>query len=401
MKSLMVSRFRMVVLVTFLLAFTGFIYSCGGGGETTTRTASVYITDDVTDAFDQVIVTIYKVEFVNAVDNSVVTVFEAPQGLTYDLSELSGVLEKLGTLPEGSYSSVLVTVGKELILVDKLGVQVSPDNPPVFAENAGTACSEDGTCVIEISGAANVVSTERVVLDFDLKQFEYNPLSNTVTAKVVLDADGSDYDNYQEIKEDDYELKGIIQSIATGEFDLTVLKAEGFIPDSNVITVFAGDTVQFTCDDDDERVVCGISGIADLQVGMKVEVDGTWNGSGFTATKVEVDGDDDIVAAVCDLPDRNVTEFTGLTVQPELEAAAYTFDSGVYSITVSDVTVLITQETRIEYETADTDRIICADQIPETSGDIDIEVEVEYYQALDSSDNPVNVAYKIEIEIED
>ncbi|GMT46439.1 MAG: hypothetical protein IEMM0007_0005 [bacterium] len=391
MKRLMVSRFREVVLVTFLLAFAGLLYSCGGG-ETTTRTASVYITDDVTDAYDQVIVTIYKVEFVNAVDSSAVTVFEDSRGLTYDLSELSGVLDKLGTLPEGSYSDVLITVGKELILVDNAGVKVSPN--PVFGENAWTSCSNDGTCVIDIPGASNVVSTERVVLDFDLKQFVYDDLTNTVTAKVVLDADGSEYENYQEIKEDDYELKGIIQSFTTGGFDLTVLKAEGFIPDSNIITVSAGDTVRFTCDDDDERTICGISGISDLQVGMKVEVDGTWNGTGFVATKVEVDGDDDIAAAVCDLPDRSVTEFTGLTVQPDLEAAAYTFDSDAYSLTVSGVTVLITQETRIEYETGGTDRIICADQIPVTSGNI----EVEYYHALDSSGSTVNVAYKIDFE---
>ncbi len=53
---------------------------------------------DTTD-YDQVIVTIYKVEFVNAADSSAVTVFDDPQGLTYDLSELSGVLDKLGTLP--------------------------------------------------------------------------------------------------------------------------------------------------------------------------------------------------------------------------------------------------------------------------------------------------------------
>jgi len=388
MKRLMVTRFRMVVLVTFLLAFAGLLYSCGGG-ETTTRTASVYITDDVTDAYGQVIVTIYKVEFVNAADDSVVTAFESAEGLTYDLSELSGVLEKLGTLPEGSYSGVRITVGEELILVDKNGVQVSPN--PTFSENAWTTCSS-GTCVIDIPGAANVAGTGRVVLDFDLKQFVYDPATNTVTAKVVLDADGSDYENYLEIKEDDYELKGIVRSITAGGFELTVLKAD-FIPESNVITVSAGDSV-VTCDDDDERAACGISGIADLQVGMKVEIDGTWNGTEFVATRVEVDGDDDIAAAVCDVPDRSVTQFTGLTVQPELEATAYTLDPDAYSITVSGVTVLITQETRIEYETGGTDQIICADQIPESSGS----VEVEYYQALDSSDNPVYVSYKIEFE---
>lgn len=387
MKHLSAERIRLVVLVTFLLAVTGLLYSCGGG-ETTTRTASLYITDDVTDAYDQVIVTVYKVEFVDATDNSTVTAFESAEGLTYDLSELSGVLERIGTLPEGTYSDVRVTVGEELILVDSSGEVIKP----TFSENAWTACS-NGTCVIDVPGASNVVGTGRVVLDFDLKQFVYDPATNTVTAKVVLDADGSDYDNYLEIKEDDYELKGIVKTIATGGFDLTVLKAD-FIPESNVVTVLAGDTVLFTCDDDDERAACGISSIADLQVGMKVEVDGTWNGTEFVATRVEIDGDDDIAAAVCDLPDRSVTEFTGLTVQPHVEAAAYTFDPDAYSITVSGVTVLITKETRIEYEAGGTDQIICADQIPASTGN----VEVEYYQAVDASDNTVYVSYKIELE---
>ncbi|NOZ70197.1 MAG: DUF4382 domain-containing protein [Deferribacteres bacterium] len=389
------TRFRGVVLAVFLLALAGLLYSCGGSETATTATgttpaAGVYITDDVTDTYAQVIVTIYKVEFVKAADKSAVTAFESTEGLTYDLSELSGVLDKLGTLPEGTYSGVRITVGEELILVDKNGVQVSPN--PTFSENAWTTCSS-GKCVIDIPGAANVAGTDRVVLDFDLKQFVYDPATNTVTAKVVLDADGSEYKSYQEIKEDDYELKGIVRSITTGGFELTVLKAD-FIPGSNVVTVSAGDNVRFTCDDDDERPACGISAITDLQVGMKVEVDGTWNGTGFVATKVEVDGDDDIAAAVCNVPDRSVTHFTDLTVQPELEATAYTLDSDTYSITVSGVTILITQETRIENETGGTDQIICADQIPASSGS----VEVEYYKALDSSNNPVYVSYKIEFE---
>ena len=69
-----------------------------------------------------------------------------------------------------------------------------------------TSCSED-KCAIEIMGATNVLNNQNVILDFDLKQFTFDTDTNTVTAKVVLDADGSHHKDYAEMKDDDYELK--------------------------------------------------------------------------------------------------------------------------------------------------------------------------------------------------
>ena len=52
---------------------------------------------------------------------------------------------------------------------------------------------------------------EKVIMDFDLKRFIYNPDTNRVTARVVVDAEGSKYHDYEEIKQDEYKLKGIIK----------------------------------------------------------------------------------------------------------------------------------------------------------------------------------------------
>ena len=189
-----------IILVLLLILTTFTLYSCGGGGgssegsssSTSTSKASLYITDDMSDSYQQVLVTIYKVEFEKASDKSRVPAFEDTQGVTYDLTELRGVIERLGSLPQGSYSKVYLTVGEGLILVDSSGNEL---NPTFDDSNAWTTCSAS-KCVIEVPGAANVTKNHHVILDFDLKQFKYDAATNKVQAKIVLDADGSGYNGY-------------------------------------------------------------------------------------------------------------------------------------------------------------------------------------------------------------
>ncbi len=386
-----------LVLLLFLI-LTVALYSCGGGGgggdgSTSSSNSSLYITDDISDTYQQVLVTLYKVEFEKASDKSLVTAFEDAQGVTYDLTELRGVIEKLGSLPQGSYSKVYLTLGEELILVDNSGNELKP----TFDDsNVWTTCSNN-KCVIEVSGAANVTDNQHVILDFDLKQFTYDATTNKVSAKIVLDADGSEHEGYFELKSDDYELKGIVDTINANSVDLKVLKAKHFMPDSTIVTVQFDSSTEFDCDDDDGKSSCSVSSSADLQVGMKVEVEGTWNGTVFVATKIEVDEDDDIAFTPCTVPDRSMTEYSALKVQPEIEATGtdpYTFDSTNYTITVSGKTIYITKETRIKDETTGSEKAICADSIPSTSN----KIEVKYFEGQDSSGSTVNIAYKIEFE---
>jgi hypothetical protein len=404
MKMKTISRQRRgVVIFAMLLMMAALLYACGsggGGGSAGTggvASAGVYITDDMNRDYQQVIVTIYKIEFERAQDKTLVTAFEDSLGVSYDIHELHGLLEHLGSLPAGSYSKVLVTVGKQLIITDSNGQQITPN--PAFEENAWTSCSQE-TCVIEISGAANIVSQQKVILDFDLKQFRYDPSTNTVRAKIVLDADGSGHDGYQEMKIDDYELKGVVQSVADDSFEISIIKVEHFAPPSNIVTVVVNSDTQYGCDDDDHRSSCPISGLEDIQAGMTLEVKGAWNSgsSTFEAYRIEVDEDDDIAVSACTIPDRSISDFSNLIVQPKLEqegnAVSYAVDSGNYSIQIAGRTILITRETVIEDETSGAEAIICADEIPSSAH----EVSVRYYSADYQNMQNQYVAYKISLE---
>jgi len=316
MKQLHIYTKKHPVLICFLLCVAIALYSCGssgGGGNSSgvdsgsTSNASLFITDNLTTNYEQVIVTVYKVELVKSSTGASLTAFEDALGITYDLRALSGILETLstGTIPPGSYNRVYITVGEELILVEKS----NPSNPvtAVFdaSKNKTTCIPGTGTdpakCILEVTGAVNIIGRQNVVLDFDLKQFKIDTsvLPNAVTAKIVLDADGT-HNRYHLCKQDDYQLKGIIQPLSLNYpfFDIAVLKAINFNPPSSTVKVAVDSNTVFTCDDDDLIPVCQISDFNDLVEGMKVELKGVWNDLAvppqFEAVSVEVDEDDDV-----------------------------------------------------------------------------------------------------------
>jgi len=393
-------RLCSTILVVFLLLLGTFMLSaCGSDTDSNSISASsggnLYITDDVTVDFQSVIVTIYKVAFVKTSNGSSLTVFEDPLGVTYDLSSLNGILAKLSStpIPVGSYNRIVITIGEELVLVNNSGVDITPNT--TFAENHWTSCSK-GKCDIEIMGATNVVNKQNVILDFDLKQFTYDPDTKTVTAKVVLDADGSHHKDYVEMKDDDYELKGIIKSINSNSIEITVIKAKHFATASSVITILVDNSTRFDCDDDDGHHTCNISSIDDLNVGMKVEAHGSWDGTEFNAIKIEVDDDDDIIKTYdCSSTERSIDDFSNLSGKREIEGPlSYTINADENSITVGDKTILITADTLIKDETVSGDRVICSDAMPADAN----EIEIKFYEAQDSEGASVLIAYKIEFE---
>jgi len=403
MKTKSRSGIRVAGAALLLMAVAALFYACGSGGGSgggsgisSATSAGVYITDDMNKNFQQVIITVYKVEFERAQDKTLVPAFEDTLGVSYEIHDLHGFLEKLGMLPAGSYSKVLITVGEQLIITDSTGTQITPN--PSFEQNAWTSCSQ-GRCVIEVPGAANVVAQQKVILDFDLKQFNYDPITNTVRAKIVLDADGSGHNGYQEKKSDDYELKGVVQLVGTASFALSLIKAEHFTPPGNIVTVTIDMNTKFDCDDDDKKLSCAISGINDIQPGMTVEVKGMWDSgaSEFKADKVEVDEDDDIAVSACTVPARSISDFSNLISQQKIKqkgGAVYTIDSTNYSLDVAGKTILITKETVIEDETSGKETIICADAMPPSAA----EISVKYYSANDQNMQGVYIAQKISFE---
>ncbi|UCH80368.1 MAG: DUF4382 domain-containing protein [Nitrospiraceae bacterium] len=289
---------KIIIPVMLLMVFSVMIYACSGitdekGVLSTSNSGTLYITDDLNTDYHQVISTIYRVEVEKTSDGSRLQIFNDELGDTYDLRNLNGILAKLSEafIPAGMYNRVIITVGRELILVDDNDVQMTPN--PELKGNKLTSCDSD-KCTIEIPGDVNVAHGQKVIVDFDLKQFKYDPVTNRVTAKVVVDVEGSKYRDYLEMKEDDYKLKGIINGIGTNRFEVILKRARQFMPEKNIVTVLVDTLTQYVCDDDDNVKACLISSFDDLEKGMKVELHGTWNGQAFEAEKIEIDEDDDL-----------------------------------------------------------------------------------------------------------
>ncbi|MDC4203314.1 MAG: DUF4382 domain-containing protein [Candidatus Manganitrophus sp.] len=358
------------------------------GGNPPAR-AALFITDNLSDAFRQVLVTIYQVEFVE-VGGGTQTAFSDDQGVTYDLRRLSGVLSPLseGGVPAGRYSAVRITVAEGLILVDPAGQSFQPN----FAQKDTTTCSA-GRCVMTIAGEFEVAAENQVVLDFDLTQFTFDQQANTVTAEVVVDPDGSDHENYAEEEEGDFELKGVVQEVRLNGFDLAIFQARSFTPPNYTVSVTVDAATLYGCDGDDGLTECAIASLDDITTGRVVELEGSWNGEAFTATEVKVDADGDINTDRLDcstVPTRSHADFMP-TGWSSLSAEGYTFDPETFSITVGEKTILIVRETFIRLRTEEADQVICAEAIPAGPG----KVSIQFNEATDRQGNAVSVASQI------
>jgi len=396
MKMAYSKKVKTMGLIGLLLGMIFVISACGSGGTSdgVSGSGTLFITDNLNDDYNQVIVTLYKVELERSADQARVTVFDDPQGITYDVHELDGILKRLpnASIPTDSYNRVLITLGQEIILVDKTGTVPNPN--PLLAQNGWTICN-NSQCVIDISGQLDVSEGQRVGLDFDLKQFTYDPSTNSVTAWIVSDHDGSGHTDYVEEKEDHFDLKGVVQSVQNGQFDLTVLKAEHFSLGTNLITVAVNNQTAYTCDEDDDLGTCKIVAFSNLQPGMRVEVYGNWDGSMFQATRVEGDHDMDIIA-FCQQEGRSMADFSGFTLKKELEGSfSYQVNQADSVIEVQGQHILLANETQIKTESGDIEKRICSDQIPATAQKIDL----EFFEAKDGMGNRVLIAKKVEFKV--
>ena len=393
--------------IGFFIALIGIfsiVYSCGssnpgdsgdfgntGGAGSRSSSKGLFITDNFTDTYHQVVVTVYKVDFVETA-GTIRTVFTNDTGVTYDLRHLSGVLSPLSTgVPAGSYKEVRITVAEKVTLVDDTG---APQNP-TFAPKGSTTCSA-GRCVIAIAGTFNVVADMPVVLDFDLKQFTFDPVAKTVTAVVVVDPNGSHHDTYVEEQVDDgIGAKGMILNLnpQPDGFDLTIFRATGFTPPGNAIPVKVNSDTKYGCDPNDNLPQCGFTSFADLKGGLTVKVKGTWDETAFTATDVTVSSHDDINFSRldCSTPTRSLSDFTELARRDPVEADTYTFTKADSSLKVGDNVILITKETFIRVISDEQEQVICADAIPAAAG----KVRVGFYEGKDAAGKTVLIASKI------
>jgi hypothetical protein len=170
-----------------LAGFCALIFSCGGGGggssSSGSSTVSLYFTDDAS-MYPEILVKVYEVNLCS--DHACqqkVSLFTSQQGLQVDLAKLNGVYQYITTtnIPQGTYNRLEVVMDKNLTITDQSGqqhqaifvpIQEKPNKPNTVQ------CPTDERCYIRFNGTVQPFATGKLVVDFDLKEFEVNTSTN-------------------------------------------------------------------------------------------------------------------------------------------------------------------------------------------------------------------------------
>jgi len=170
-----------------LAGFCALIFSCGGGGgggsSSGSSTVSLYFTDDAS-VYSEILVKVYEVNLCS--DHACqqkVSLFTSQQGLQVDLAKLNGVYQYITTtnIPQGTYNRLEVVMDKNLTITDQndqqhqaifMPMQEKPNKPNTVQ------CNTDGKCYIRFNGTVQPFAMGKLVVDFDLKEFEVNTSTN-------------------------------------------------------------------------------------------------------------------------------------------------------------------------------------------------------------------------------
>lgn len=162
----------------------GLVASCGGGGGSSSGSVSgqsipLYFTDDMS-LYASITVRVYEVNLCS--DNQCqqkVNLYSNQQGLEIDLAKLNGVLQYINTasIPQGTYNRLEVILDRNLSIVDGSGqthdavftpMQEKPNKPNVVQ------CPDSSKCYIRFNGTVQPFAMGKLIVDFNLKEFEVN-----------------------------------------------------------------------------------------------------------------------------------------------------------------------------------------------------------------------------------
>lgn len=156
------------------IAVSIILAGCGGGGSTSAGSGLVglFITDGFDNQYQQVLVTLYRVEVgQQGRPSSFRIVYSEPAGITVDIRALAGLtlFIGVGTLPEGVYNQARITLGNQITLVNLTGQSstVPIDN------GVGTPV---GTNQIQLQFPIQLrvmaTGSNTLIIDFDLPSFQ-------------------------------------------------------------------------------------------------------------------------------------------------------------------------------------------------------------------------------------
>lgn len=178
----------LIGLVVVILSGLFFTACGGGGGGTQTGSVSLFFTDSPANVYSSVLVKVYEVNLCsdNQCQNKV-KLFTNQQGLEVDLSKLNGILQYINTanIPQETYNRLEVILDKNLTIIDGSGVshpaiftpmQEKPNKPnTVQCDNASNKC------YIRFNGTVQPFAMGKLVVDFQLKEFEVKESNEPTT----------------------------------------------------------------------------------------------------------------------------------------------------------------------------------------------------------------------------
>lgn len=249
--------------------------ACGGGGGSTSPTSGVglFLTDTFRDDYDNVWLTIHKVEYRNQATGAFTTVWESATGITVDAKRLrdsSGeryAFLGLTALPAGTYDQVRLTLGQQTVLVPA-GSQSGTAYP--FASSLPRDGQGRPTATAALVPPLSVPSTS-FVLDIDLANWS---LAGGEVTPAFRRGSGNGIDDPG--RHEALEYKGVVSNLNSTRFTLTPTASAPF-------------TVAYTADTPIYRSSNGAPTL--LTNGARVEVRGNFlpGNSFLTAIVIKVE----------------------------------------------------------------------------------------------------------------
>jgi len=298
-------KLKYVFLPLLLLALT----ACGGGNGTSSITnnlantgaLSVMITDDMTTQYSKIWVTVLKVTTSDSSGQQHI-LYEDAAGQVFNLTELHGVTALLSTqnLPADTYNNFEITLANDISLVDKLGQTIQ-------ASFNTTGDPE----IIQVQGSVTITagSMSDMGIDFDLKQFTYDPATGIVTPVLLY----LDTNHLQQISLNRAEVKGYVTEIT----DAQTFTLENRFGSTIMVTLQATATIYNEYTD----TVGGDTSA--LTIGQKLEVYGSYDSTTMTLNAVSVKIEDD-------------NSSSGLNASTKVKGVITSFDGSTLVLDVRD-----------------------------------------------------------------
>ena len=331
------------ILLGAILSSGLIAYNCGGGGGSGGGyPVSLYFTDDAS-MYPVVEVTVYEVSLCNdPACQSRVQLFQDTNGMTIDLTNLNGVLRYIdtATVPEGSYPRLEVVLSQQATICDNSGqchdaifteMDEKPTKPNVVNCPPGyTDSNGNQLCYIRYTGVTNPTAMGKLILDFNLKDFE---VDTSTTPWKITEVKVSPL-TPSEASSSRYEIYGMVQDVGVSSFTVSWM--------DSTYTVNVTDSTR--CEVMDTNY-WGQDCLNQIQSGMCVEIKSQEDPSTTdTLTAMEIEA-------------KNPEKCGGMSsgedhegMHMEIKGAVSSIDTNNGTFSVNGTTITVTDNTYCEYD---------------------------------------------------